>query len=429
MPRHLSLLVLAILVVGPAHGQTAPEVGGGSFRARPGLADPLAHTYSIVARDAETGELGVAVQSHWFQVGTVVSWAEAGVGAVATQSFSEIDYGPKGLAAMREGKSAAAALAALIAEDAGEAVRQVAMIDAKGRVAVHTGARCIAEAGHLVGPGYAVQANLMESDTVWPAMAKAFEAAEGDLAERLLVALEAAQAEGGDIRGRQSAALRVVGADRSERPWRDVVVDLRVDDHPEPLVELRRLLGVHRAYREMNAGDEAMGEGRIDDAAAHYSAAVERLPEKVELPFWQAVTLWDSGRQDEAGPIFRDVFAREARWVEVVRRLPASGLLPEEAVAPIVALAPTDDGEADGDGAGGSVRLEGVLTQEGIECPTLRDEEGKLWTLAGSLRGFEPGDRVVVEGQLAQFSICMTGTTLDLRSISGAGGAGASSRE
>lgn len=298
--------------------------------------DPLAHTYSIVARDPASGELGVAVQSHWFQVGAVVPWARAGVGAVATQSFVEASYGPLGLELMAAGKSSGEALEMLLAKDEQRAVRQVAMVDAHGRTAAWTGEKCIAAAGHLEGRGYSVQANLMDRATVWPKMAEAYEAAtragEEDFAGRLLAALEAAEAEGGDIRGRQSAALVVVRAESTGEPWRDRLVDLRVDDHPRPLAELRRLLELHRAYDEMNRGDEAMAKGEVEAAVGHYSRAAASAPQIVELPFWKAVTLYDSGRPELALPIFREVFAREERWREVLRRLPASGLLAAEAV-------------------------------------------------------------------------------------------------
>jgi uncharacterized Ntn-hydrolase superfamily protein len=192
-------------------------------------------TYSIVARDPATGELGVAVQSHWFSVGSVVPWAEAGVGAVATQSIVDPSYGPLGLGLMKAGRSAPEALAALLAGDSGREVRQVGMVDGKGRGATHTGKLDIPEAGGQAGAGYVVQANLMEKRTVWPAMARAFEAAKGDLAERMLAALDAAEAEGGDIRGRQSAALLVVKGQSSGRPWADLSFDLRVEDHEKPL--------------------------------------------------------------------------------------------------------------------------------------------------------------------------------------------------
>jgi hypothetical protein len=180
--------------------------------------DPLAHTFSIVARDPVTGDFGVAVQSHWFQVGHSVPWAEAGVGAVATQSFVKVDYGPLGLRLMKEGKSSQEALDLLLSQDSEKDVRQVAMVDGKGRVAAWTGQKCIAAAGHQTGAGYSVQANLMEKPTVWPAMARAFEAAKGDLADRLLAALDAAQAEGGDIRGRRARPCWWCAASPPARP-------------------------------------------------------------------------------------------------------------------------------------------------------------------------------------------------------------------
>jgi len=309
----------------------------------PALAgDPLAHTFSIVARDPVTGDFGVAVQSHWFQVGSSVPWAEAGVGAVATQSFVKVDYGPSGLKLMKEGKSAQEALDLLLSQDPEKDVRQVAFVDAQGRVAAWTGPKCIAAAGHQTGTGYSVQANLMDKPTVWPAMARAFETAKGDLADRLLAALGAAQAEGGDIRGRQSAALLVVRGKPAGEPWQGRVVDLRVDDHPQPLAELRRLLGLHRAYDEMNQGDEAVAKNDIATAVRHYTKASQIAPDIVELPFWQAVTLFVSGQEDKALPIFKDVFAREDRWARLVPRLPASGLLPNDPkkIEKILSVAP-----------------------------------------------------------------------------------------
>lgn len=311
-----------------------------------GAVSPASATYSIVARDPETGQLGVAVQSHWFQVGTVVTWAQAGVGAVATQSFVQPAYGPKGLELMRQGVAPEEALKRLVEADEQRDVRQVAFVDAQGRVAAWTGEMCIRAAGHAVGDGFSVQANLMVADTVWPAMAKTYRKAvadgTGDFAERLLLALEAAQAEGGDIRGRQSAAILIVRAEPTGEPWRDVLVDLRVDDHPEPLEELRRLLVRHRAYEAMNAGDEAMAEGDFQAALDHYAKATELAPDIAELPFWKAVTLFTEGREDEALPIFRHVFALEPRWVPLVPRLPASGLLPddEEKIEKILSVAP-----------------------------------------------------------------------------------------
>lgn len=293
-------------------------------------AQRLAHTFSIVARDPATGELGVAVQSHWFSVGTEVVWAEAGVGAVATQSFVETSYGPLGLALMHGGKTAPEALAALLAADENRPVRQIAMIDAQGRVAAHTGSKCIAAAGHIVGQNYSVQANLMEKATVWPAMARAFESGKGDLTERLLAALEAAQREGGDIRGRQSAAILVVKGKSTGRPWADRVVDLRVEDHPDPIVELKRLVSVRRAYDHMDAGDACATKKDWDCAAREYGAAEQMLPDNMEVVFWHAVTLVTGKRVDEALPLFRKVFAREPKWAELVPRLPAADLLPAD---------------------------------------------------------------------------------------------------
>jgi uncharacterized Ntn-hydrolase superfamily protein len=295
-------------------------------------AGPLVHTYSIVARDPVTGEMGVAVQSHWFGVGSVVAWAEAGVGAVATQSFVDPAYGPRGLELMRKGVAAPAALDQLIKEDAQRDGRQVAMIDARGRVAAFTGKSAIAAAGHHIGKDYSVQANLMQSDRVWPAMAAAYESTRGDLAEKLLAALDAAQAAGGDIRGRQSAALLVVKAKGTGRPWAgaDRSFDIRVDDHPEPLVELRRLARLQRAYAHANRGDELMTEKKTDAALVEYKAASALAPEVLELPFWHAVTLASIGREEEAMPIFKQVFAKEPAWAELLPRLPAAGLFPSD---------------------------------------------------------------------------------------------------
>jgi uncharacterized Ntn-hydrolase superfamily protein len=287
----------------------------------------LAHTFSIVARDPATGQLGVAVQSHWFGVGRLVCWAEAGVGAVATQALVKVSYGPLGLERMRQGLSAPQALAELLAADDGRELRQVAMVDARGRVAAHTGQRCMAAAGHKVGDAFSVQANIMVDSQVWPAMAGAYRAAPGDLADRLLAALDAAQAAGGDLRGRQSAALLVVGAQRCAEPWVGVLVELRVEDHPQPLAELRRLLTLHRAYEHMNAGDTLLGQNREEDALLEYRTAAQMAPHIPELPFWQAVTLADLGRVEEALPLFRAVFASDPNLATLVERLPAAGLL------------------------------------------------------------------------------------------------------
>ena len=299
--------------------------------ARP-LAEPLrpVHTFSIVARDAVTGELGVAVQSHWFSVGSVVPWAEAGVGAVATQSFVDPSYGREGLALMRAGTSAPDALKALIAKDAGRDVRQVAMIDAQGRVDAWTGAKDIPAAGHIVGPSYSVQANLMANANVWPAMSKAFAAATGDLADRMLAALDAAQAAGGDIRGRQSAAIIIVKAKSSGKPWEDRIFDLRVDDAAEPLKELRRLVTLQRAYNHMNAGDLAVEKADNAGALREYGAAERLVPGNAEMVYWHAVALVNMTRVDEALPLFRRVFALDKNWITLTPRLAQVGLLPND---------------------------------------------------------------------------------------------------
>ncbi len=299
------------------------------------------HTFSIVARDASTGELGVAVQSHAFSVGSGVSWAEAGVGAVATQSFIDPAYGPLGLDLMRAGRSAPEALKGLIAADDGRDVRQVAMIDAQGRVAAHTGVKCIPSAGQHVGENYSVQANLMDNDTIWPAMAKAFESAKGDLAERMLQALEAAQAAGGDIRGMQSAAILVVKGASSGRPYvgQDEIFDLRVEDHPQPLVELRRLVNFQRANNLANDGDRYLEKKDAEAAMRAYAAAEALLPDFAEMAFWHGVALASSGKVDDSLPVFAKAYRLYPKFRELVPRLAKVGLLPDDprVIARIVA--------------------------------------------------------------------------------------------
>jgi len=284
-------------------------------------------TYSIVARDASTGELGVAVQSHWFSVGSVVTWAEAGAGAVATQSFAEPAYGPKGLALMRLGVDAQAALTALLSADELRARRQVAFVDANGAVAVHTGDQCIAAAGHAIAEGVSTQANMMRNDRVWPAMLEAYHTSSGDLAERLLTSLDAAETAGGDVRGRQSAAMLVVAGASSGQPWRDRRFDLRVDDSADPLGELRRLVTINRGYHRMDIAEEREVAGDVAGALAEYEAARVFLSGNDEATFWSAVLMADAGRVDEARALFDEITAREPGWAELVRRLPDTGLL------------------------------------------------------------------------------------------------------
>ena len=300
------------------------------------------HTFSIVARDPATGELGVAVQSHWFSVGSTVPWIEAGVGAVATQSFVDPSYGKLGLELMRTGKSAPDALRSLLAGDDGRDVRQVAMIDVAGRVDAWTGKNDIYAAGHFVGKNFSVQANLMANDKVWPAMARAFENTKGDLAERMLAALDAAQAVGGDIRGRQSAALIVVTGKPTGQAWKDRVFDLRVDDSSQPLAELRRLVTLQRAYNHMNAGDLAVEKKDNEGALREYGAAEQLVPDNAEMIYWHAVALVNMGRVDESLPLFRKVFAMDKNWAILTPRLPKSGLLPDDSklIERIVSLTP-----------------------------------------------------------------------------------------
>ena len=292
------------------------------------MKDPFAHTYSIVARDAKTGEMAVGVQSHWFSVGSIVSWGKAGVGVVATQSFVNPAYGPNGLKLMEQGLAPAEALTILLALDEGKAYRQVAFLNANGETAVHTGEKCVEAAGDFAAENFSVQANMMLNDKVVPAMKKAFLEHENlPLAERVLKVLQAAEAAGGDIRGKQSAALIVVGAEEVEHPWEEKKIDLRVDDHAEPLVELERLLKVARAYEFMNRGDLAMEAANVEKALEEYGSAMELFPENLEMKYWTAVALANSGRMDEAKPLFEAIFKADPNWKEMTRRLPASGLL------------------------------------------------------------------------------------------------------
>ncbi|MGZ8631936.1 MAG: DUF1028 domain-containing protein [Actinomycetota bacterium] len=282
-------------------------------------------TYSIVARDPETGRLGVAVQSHWFSVGSVVSWAEAGVGAVATQSFAERSYGPLGLELMRRGRSATEALETLLRSDRDEAVRQVAFVDVHGRVGVHTGEGCIREFGHATGEGFSVQANMMARDTVWRAMATAYRSAEGDLPDRLLAALEAGQGEGGDIRGMQSAAILVVEAEPTGTEWGDRLLDLRVEDHATPVDELARVVRLWRAYGHAERAEELELADDIDGAMRERFTSLEIQPDHPELAFWAAVAMAQAGRLDDARRTIEVAHAAGPGWAELLRRIVADG--------------------------------------------------------------------------------------------------------
>jgi len=290
--------------------------------------EPLVHTYSIVARDSVTGEMAVGVQSHWFSVGTAVSWGEAGVGVVATQSFVDKSYGPKALALMKKGFTAQQALDSLKKADPGVDVRQVAVIDSKGGVASHTGKKCIQYADHITGVNFSVQSNMMLGSKVNEAMAVAFTSSAGkSLAERVLLSLEAAQKAGGDIRGMQSAAMIVVPGKANEQPWNDKLVDLRVDDNTQPLKELRRLYNVHVAYQHMNNGDLAVEKNDMQLAMQEYNAAMKMFPFNLEMQYWTAVTLANTKQLQKALPMFKKIFAKDKNWKELTRRLVPVGLL------------------------------------------------------------------------------------------------------
>jgi uncharacterized Ntn-hydrolase superfamily protein len=291
------------------------------------LTSPLVSTYSIVARDSVTGDIGVAVQSHWFNVGAVVGWGEAGVGVVVTQSFVNLSFGIRGLELLKQGKMPQEVVNELISSDEGRDFRQLAVMDAQGRTASYTGGKCIDGAGNIAGANYSVQANLMLNNKVWPSMEKAFIESYGPLAERMIAALEAAQDAGGDIRGMQSASIMVWKGTSSGKPWEDKLIDLRVEDHPEPVKELKRLLVVQRAYEHMNAGDLAVEKGDMGLAMKEYNTSMQMFPENLEMKYWTAVTLANNGKLNEALPIFKEVFARDKNWLELTKRLPKSDLL------------------------------------------------------------------------------------------------------
>lgn len=289
--------------------------------------NPLVATYSIVARDPETGEMGVAVQSHWFSVGSIVSWGEAGVGVVATQSFVNPAFGPNGLELLKSGMTAEQVVDKLISEDEGRDVRQLAIIDVNGKVKSYTGKNCIPGAGNIVGENYSVQANLMLNDKVPGAMSKAFEESKGPLAERMMAALFAAENVGGDIRGKQSAAILVVKGRSTGQVWEDRLIDLRVEDDPYPLDKLDRLLKIHRAYGHMNAGDLAVEHGDMELAMKEYSAAEKMFPNNEEMKYWHAVTMATNGNVEGSLPLFETVFKKNGNWKILTPRLVPIGLL------------------------------------------------------------------------------------------------------
>lgn len=290
--------------------------------------EPFAHTFSIVARDPQTGEMAVGVQSHWFSVGTAVPWGEAGAGVVATQAFVNKSYGIKGLELMKAGKTAPEALKELLAQDDGREVRQVAMIDAAGNVNSYTGKNCIDFASNIVGKNFSVQSNMMLNNKVCPAMVKAFETSEGKpLAERVLMALKAAQAVGGDIRGKQSAAILVVAGKSSGQPWNDRLIDLRVDDHKFPLDELDRLLRLYRAYGHMDKGDLATEKNDMKLAMEEYGTAMKLFPANLEMQYWTAITLANNKKVKEASVLLQKIYKQDVNWRELTKRLPKINLL------------------------------------------------------------------------------------------------------
>ena len=311
-------IVIILLITYPlsSTGQTNP------------YSDKFAHTYSIVAKDANTGEMAVGVQSHWFSVGTLVSWGKSGVGVVATQSFVNPSYGPKGIELMENGVSAEEALKNLTDKDEGRDFRQAAMLDVNGSVNAFTGEKCIESAGHFVGENFSVQANMMLNDEVIPAMKKAFQDNSNlPLAERIIKVFEAAESVGGDIRGKQSAALIVVGAEKTSNVWEDKKIDLRVDDSSNPIKEIKRLLKVHRAYDHMNKGDLAIEENDMDKALSEYGKAQVLFPENHEMSFWKAIALLNNGKKEAARPILKKVFKENPNWKKLIYRLPKSGLV------------------------------------------------------------------------------------------------------
>lgn len=286
----------------------------------------LVSTYSIVAIDHQAELMGAAVQSHFFAVGSVISWARAGVGVVATQSLVKPEYGPRALSLLEHGLSPSEVLSMLTSVDEAADVRQVAVLSPTGAVA-HTGARCIPEAGHISKPGFTAQANMMKNTGVPEAMAHAFEATAGGLAHRMTAALAAAEAQGGDIRGRQSAALVLVSTKNQTEVRKAKPLELRVDDHPEPVEELQRLLRLHEAYADIEAGDDALAENDFVEAGRLYQRAREAAPDNLEMRFWEAMGRAAAGDIDTARVVLKQLDGQDRCWRELAHRLPATGLI------------------------------------------------------------------------------------------------------
>jgi uncharacterized Ntn-hydrolase superfamily protein len=291
-------------------------------------------TFSIVARDPETGALGVATATCMFAAGALVPWARPGVGVVATQAMAESAYGPRCLEALEAGASAPSALADAQASDPAAALRQVAVVSADGSVAAVTGELCVDHTGHLLAEGYVVAANMMASPRVWPAMEAAFAAAAGAFPRRLLTALEAGQAAGGDARGEMSAALLVVAGQRRE-PWAKPLVDLRVDRSGDPLGELRRLVDAAEAYEGFSLAAEALIRDDADAALAHVDRALATLPGEESLRFLRTGALLACGDVDGGRHELRSLIAARPTWEIVIRSFAAKGLI---SVPPSVSL-------------------------------------------------------------------------------------------
>jgi uncharacterized Ntn-hydrolase superfamily protein len=296
-------------------------------------------TYSIVARDLRTGELGIAVQSRFFAAGRIVPWIEAGIGAIASQSFANPVYGFEGLRLLRAGLAPREALEKLVHQDPGAALRQVAILDARGRAAVHTGASCVAAAGHAIGAQCSAQANMMAKDAVWDAMIDAFERASGDLPERLLQAMQAAEREGGDLRGRQAAALIVVAAEPGTDAKGDRVIDLRIDDHPDPVGEIGRQLSYARAHQRAARSREKMLAGELAGALADLDACCAACPDEPDFLTRRALVLLALGRMGEAREAMERACANNPGWAEFALRFADAGILPipRQTVEPLVA--------------------------------------------------------------------------------------------
>jgi len=295
--------------------------------------EPLTHTFSIVAFDEASGQMGVAVQSHWFSVGSVVSWAEAGVGAIATQSLVNVSFGPRGLDLLKHNKTAPEVLQILLDSDEGREFRQVAIVDVNGNVATHTGKDCIADASHITGKHFSVQANMMLNPQVVPAMEKAWlDNPALPLAERMVAAMKAAQLAGGDIRGQQSAAILIVKIKSTGKVWEDKLIDLRVEDHPNAVDEIERVLKVFRAYEHMNNGDLAIELQDEQAALKEYGTAMSMFPENLEMKFWTAVSLVNSGKTDEALPLFREIFSKNKNYISLTERIVRNKMLKADEV-------------------------------------------------------------------------------------------------